>query len=411
MRFLLITVEYPPDKGGISTYIRNEVEEFRRAGEEVWVVAEPVNPDDFKKPSPYASAMLQKQQNAKIEELKKIEEDKYLKRTPFYYSWIRPRWLKLFFKVFSDVKKGDYDYLITHHVLPVGQVCYLMKKIKKIPYVLHIHGLDVMMGKQSRWKRWWMKRIIAEAEFVVANSKFAQSAFDGFPAKKTVIVYPCPNRNLMEVQVNPDMLANLRSQYVLGNRKVLLSVARLVERKGLQTIAEALPDIIGQDPDVVWCIVGVGDYSEELGKIIGKHSTQYATRFIGGQDWVSLAAWFSLCEVFAMPSIAIPLPKGGVDVEGWGIVFTEAAYFGKPTIAGRAGGSPEAIVDGQTGILVDGNSVDEVKAAIMKLMSDENLRKQYGEAGKKRIDTEFRWDVQMKKVIDEVRAHAATKKK
>lgn len=399
MRFLFLTVEYPPDKGGISTYIKNEVDQFRAAKNEVWIAALPISRKEFRPPSKYASQQFQEQQNSRIKELKEIEKDKQLRRVDFFFNLIRPRWLRLAWYLFHDLKKGDYDYFVVHHVLPVGQVAWLVGKIKNIPYVLHIHGLDVSMAKKSRWKRWWLRKIISEAKVVVANSNFARSTFDGYLARKVVVAYPCPNTNLIGKKVSQDTLYNMRKQYVLGKRKVLLSVARLVKRKGLQAVAEALPEILKADPGIVWCVVGEGEYADELIKIVAKHDLQFASRFVGPVDWDSLAAWFTIADLFVMPSITISLKGGGVDVEGWGIVYSEAALFGKAVIAGNAGGAPEAVLDGKTGVLVDGNKPDEVGGAIIKLMKDEKLRDTLGAAAKKRVETEFTWKEQMGKIL------------
>jgi len=371
MRLLVITLEYPPFKGGIANYIKNEVDQFRAAGEDVWVAAEPLG-----------------------EKEQEVEHDENLIRVPFFFKWIFPRWLRIFWYLWKDLKSGSYDYLVIHHVLPIGQVAWLIKKFKKIPYVLHIHGLDVSLAKRSWYKRRWLKKVIENAEFVVGNSKFASRTADGFPIKKLVIAYPGPNAKLRDTKVSEDTLNNMRQQYVLGNRKVLLSVARLVKRKGLQAVAEVLPEIIKEDPEIVWVVVGVGDYADELAKVIGKHDIQYATRFVGEIDDEALAAWFTLCDVFVMPSIQI-----GADVEGWGIVYLEAALFGKPVIAGNAGGAPEAVQDAVTGYVVDGNKPDEVKDVIMKLMKDENLRKKMGTAGKARVEKEFMWKEQIGKIL------------
>ena len=375
MRHLLLTVEYPPQKGGIATYIQNEVAEMRKAGEEVWVAAEPLGEDDV--------------------ETKENKSDPHLRRVPFFFRFIFPRWLRLAWYLFRDLKRGSYDYLIVHHVLPMGQVAWLIKKLRKIPYVVHVHGLDVSLAKQKRIKRWWARKVLGGAHLVVANSDFARKQTEGFPVRRVVVAYPCPNTNLIGAKVTDDQLYGIRNRLVLGNRKVLLSVARLVKRKGLQTIAEALPEVLKADPGIVWCVIGLGDYAGDLSKIINKYDLHYATRFVGKVADEDLAAWYTLCDVFAMPSIQI-----GPDVEGWGIVYLEAGLFAKPVIAGKVGGCPEAVIDGKTGLLVDGEKTEAVRDAILKLMKDEGLRKQLGEAAKKRTEKEFTWEAQVKKVLD-----------
>ncbi|MEK7481216.1 MAG: glycosyltransferase family 4 protein [Patescibacteria group bacterium] len=378
MRHLLLTVEYPPTKGGIATYITNEVHEFRKAGEEVWVAAEPLGEDDV--------------------ETEENKKDQQLRRVPFFFRYIFPRWMRLAWYLYRDLKPKSYDDIIVHHVLPMGQVAWVIKKLRKIPYVVHIHGLDVSLAKQKRVKRWWVRKILDGAQLVVANSDFARKQLEGFPVRRVIVAYPCPNANLIGVTVHEDTLYNMRNRYVLGNRKVLLSVARLVKRKGLQTVIEALPEILKADPGIVWCVIGLGDYAEELGKLINKYDLHYATRFLGKVKDDDLAAWFAMCDVFVMPSIQI-----GADVEGWGIVYLEAALFAKPVIAGKSGGCPEAVLDDKTGLLVDGEKPEEVRDAVLKLMKDEALRKRLGEAAKARVEKEFTWGAQMKRILDALR--------
>jgi phosphatidyl-myo-inositol dimannoside synthase len=176
-----------------------------------------------------------------------------------------------------------------------------------------------------------------------------------------------------------------------GARLRLLTLARLTPRKGHGQVLEALHLLEDRIPHLVYVIAGGGPLREELARRVQELGLQDKVRFTGEVSEEEKIALLRECDVFVMPNRDIPLPRGGVDTEGFGIVFLEAACCGKPVIGGRAGGVPEAVVPGETGLLVDPEKPREIAEAIHRLWSDPRFAGRLGRAGKDRVEREFDW--------------------
>jgi phosphatidylinositol alpha-1,6-mannosyltransferase len=182
---------------------------------------------------------------------------------------------------------------------------------------------------------------------------------------------------------------DLRQRYGLTDRRVIVCVSRLVPRKGQDTLLKAMPSILRAVPEVALLIVGDGPDRKRLESITDREGVRAAVRFTGPVPWSQLPAHYAAGELFAMPCRT---RRAGLDVEGLGIVYLEASAVGLPVIAGRSGGAPDAVRDGETGRVVDGTEVDAVAAAIISLLDDPARAKAMGDAGRAWVDLEWTWD-------------------
>jgi phosphatidyl-myo-inositol dimannoside synthase len=166
-------------------------------------------------------------------------------------------------------------------------------------------------------------------------------------------------------------------------------VARLTLRKGQDKIIRALPWVAREFPDVRFLVVGTGPDRERLEALA--HRKQVADRviFAGEVPPDVLPHYFRAGDVFAMPCRTRKL---GLEVEGFGLAFLEASAVGRPAVAGDSGGAPEAVVHGETGLVVDGGEVDEVAEAISELLSDAEKADKLGAAGADRVHRDFTWE-------------------
>jgi phosphatidylinositol alpha-1,6-mannosyltransferase len=155
---------------------------------------------------------------------------------------------------------------------------------------------------------------------------------------------------------------------------VLLTVGRIVQRKGFESVLEALKVIKDRNIDFEYRIVGGGPYKKEVLRIIDKLNLEGCVSLLGEVDETDSS--YQAADIFIMPSIELP-----GDVEGFGIVFLEAGLHGLPVIASRSGGIPDAVKDGETGLLVTPGDVNEIAGAILLLMEDSGLRMRMGQAG------------------------------
>lgn len=302
----------------------------------------------------------------------------------------RLAWLGTIPKAWKMAKRTDAELIAVSHLLPVGYVALILKWFLKTPYVVFVHGLDLKTLKRNPWKRYWGRFILRRAERVFANSSHTKALaveFVGSPDMVTVI-HPCPSGPSMR-EASPGKVVELRERYGLAGHKVLLTIGRLVERKGVDTVIMDL-DAIGKFcSDVKYLVVGDGPDRERLKRLAKEHGVEQRVVFAGAADAEELADHFGLGDVFIM----LARETEG-DVEGFGIVYLEAGYHRLPVVAGRSGGVPEAVVDGKTGVLVDPGGGDEVVGAVCSLMKDAGRAERLGAAARERVEREFTWSHQ-----------------
>jgi phosphatidylinositol alpha-1,6-mannosyltransferase len=184
--------------------------------------------------------------------------------------------------------------------------------------------------------------------------------------------------------------AEVRRRHGLSDRPVVVCVSRLVPRKGQDVLVAALPELRRRVPGTALLLVGGGPDVPRLRRLAAEHGVADDVVLTGSVPWEELPAHYDAGDVFAMPCRT---RRAGREVEGLGIVFLEASATGLPVVAGRSGGSPDAVRDGETGVLVDGRSVAEVTAAVADLLLDRERAAALGRAGRRWVEREWRWDV------------------
>ena len=184
--------------------------------------------------------------------------------------------------------------------------------------------------------------------------------------------------------------AEVRRRHGLADRPVVVCVSRLVPRKGQDVLVRALPELRRRVPGTVLLLVGGGPDLPRLRRLAAEHGVADDVVLTGSVPWPELPAHYDAGDVFAMPCRT---RRAGLEVEGLGIVFLEASATGLPVVAGRSGGSPDAVLDGRTGSVVDGRSVVEVTDAVAGLLADPDRARAMGRAGRAWVEREWRWDV------------------
>jgi len=286
---------------------------------------------------------------------------------------IWPKWLRLFFYVVKIIRKEKIDMLWAGEVLPTGTVIYCLAKWFKIPYVISCHGKDILQARKVGRKEKLARKIFSKAKYITVNSQYTAGLLKEIGVKDSVkVIYP-----------GVDLNRGRESKYDFSGKPVLLSLGRLVDRKGVDRVIEALPQVWQEVPDLIYVIAGSGPYEDKLKKKVGDDKRVVFLGEVVGDDKYGL---YDMCNVFIMPARV-----SKEDVEGFGIVYLEAAVAGKPAIAGKAGGAVEAVIDGETGILVNPESIDEIAKAVIQLFKDKGLREKLGKQAKERAMNEFNW--------------------
>lgn len=357
---LLVTLEYPPMVGGVAQYYSHIVQELPKG--DIHVLD---------------------------------NEEEYL----LSGQWLWPRWLKGLVNTYRAVRKYDIEHILVGQILPVGTMALILYKFFGIPYTVMTHGMDVTIpfgASGSVRKQNLVHKILHNADSVTTVSQYTKTQLLnlGVDEDKIHIVYPCPHMtdaSAADNQLDKDIVDTV---FHTKKRHIVLSVGRLVERKGHDMVIRAIAKLKDQFPQILYAIIGDGNYREELEFLVQGLEVENNVLFLGKLNDTQVKEWYTRCDMFAMPSRQL---ENG-DVEGFGIVFLEANSFGKPVIAGNSGGIPDAVVDGETGFLVDPLDAEMIADSIERLLLDKTLAQKMGEKGRERTHAEFRWDVQASKL-------------
>lgn len=185
----------------------------------------------------------------------------------------------------------------------------------------------------------------------------------------------------------PHDASALRRHLGFSDRRIVLTVGRLVHRKGVDTVLRALPAIAENCPDVAYVVVGTGPDQGRLERLAKRLGVANRVRFVGTVDHDRLPLYYSAADLFVMPAREDP-----PDVEGFGLVFLEANACGTPVIGARTGGIPDAIVDGETGLLVPANAPEALAEAATRILTTLGLADTLGRQGRHRAVNEASWD-------------------
>ncbi|MDP9801610.1 phosphatidylinositol alpha-1,6-mannosyltransferase [Arcanobacterium wilhelmae] len=181
----------------------------------------------------------------------------------------------------------------------------------------------------------------------------------------------------------------LRARYgITPGTSIVACISRLVERKGQDTLIDAWPRVTARFPGTKLVIVGKGPYGEKLRARAAASTASADIVFTGEVPFSELPAHYSMADIFAMPART---RGGGLDIEGLGIVYLEAYAAGRPVVAGDSGGAPEAVLDGETGIVTNGRSADAVAAAIEYLLEEPARAAAMGSRGREWVEQEWTW--------------------
>lgn len=307
----------------------------------------------------------------------------YLTRLPIF-----EKLLKIILPIFYAlpiIKRGKFKFIHCGHVLSTGISGIILKKLTGIPFIVYAHGSDVLEYQKWPLIKTLLCRILNGADYVITNSSFTHDCIKelGISAAKIIIVHP--RIDAAYFKQAPDT-TEILSKYNLTGKHLILSINRLVKRKGNDLVIKALSEIDKIFLNAIYVIVGDGPEKSKLKNLAGKIGLGNRVLFLTSLNETDIKALLHACDVFVMPSSYLTV-KG--DAEGFGIVFLEANAAGKPVIGGRSGGIPDAIADKITGLLIDPENRSELSQAIVKLLWDKELREKMGRAGQQRVFQRF----------------------
>ncbi|HSJ47608.1 MAG TPA: glycosyltransferase family 4 protein [Gammaproteobacteria bacterium] len=313
-------------------------------------------------------------------------------RLRLYHSrWLRPSSLPIYSKL---LLKGlwlglrhRFDAIHAGRVLPEGWVGVHLARLLRLPLVIYAHGEEITTWRRSPRRLKAMAYAYRRADRVIANSDFTRARLLELGVEPTRIHIIHPGVDLGRFHPGHET-ADLRQGLGLGAEpKLILSVGRLSRRKGFDQVIRALPALLRGGLDVHYVIIGIGEDRDYLCKLAMEQGVSERVHLLGHVEPGDLPRWYCAAALFAMPNREID-----GDTEGFGMVFVEAAACGTPSLAGQAGGTGAAVLDGETGLRVDGGDPQAVTRALARMLGDEDLRQHLAEAGRIRAERELAWE-------------------
>jgi phosphatidylinositol alpha-1,6-mannosyltransferase len=361
----MITELFLPTKGGTAVSFDDD---FRRlGGKEIHVVtADVAGAEDFDRSHPNTIHRIA------------------LKRVP----WLKPESLlmyaKLFMKAVTLAATRRFLAIFGGRVLPEGLVGWAIARLRGCPVLVYAHGEELTNWGRGR-KFALMCFVFRRADAVLANSDFTRDTLAGVlgvDPGRIAVVYPTVDENRFRPGLSGE---DLRAGLGLSEgQRLILSVGRLQRRKGFDSVIRSLPLLLQKGIDAHYTVLGIGDDAEYLRRLAAELGVSDRVHLLSHVSYDDLPRWYAACDLFAMPNRDID-----GDTEGFGLVFLEAASAGKPAVAGVAGGTGSAVVDGVTGLRVDGEKLEAITAALARLLLDSMEAQRMGLNGRRRVLDNF----------------------
>jgi phosphatidyl-myo-inositol dimannoside synthase len=269
-------------------------------------------------------------------------------------------------------------------LFPLSWLALRLMRRARLPVAFYIHGEEIASKPISMMEGWESKRALGMVAGAVVPSSFTKTelAARGVAAEQIRLI---PNGVDSDLFFPAEQDDELLAKHQVGGRKVLMTVARLAERKGIDKMIEAMPAILRKAPETVYLIVGSGPERSRLEALRDSLGLQRDVIFCGSPSYADVSAivrYYQSCDIFVMPNRTLPAGE----TEGFGLVFLEAGACGKPVVGGRAGGAIDAIEHGESGFLVDSQSASEIADATLRLLGDPALAARMGAAGRRRAE-------------------------
>ncbi len=311
--------------------------------------------------------------------------------------WLKPEslatYLKLLFKSLVITLLHRPSEIHAGRVLPEGLIGWLVARLTRRQITIYAHGEEI-----TGWMEPMKHRIkcfsYRHADHIIANSDFTYNELLKIGVDKNNITLISPGVDIDRFKPNLKTDDLLSSISLSNDSKLILSVGRLSRRKGFDQLLHAVAELKTQGIEVDYALIGIGEDDAYLKQIATDLNILSQIHFLGHVSPEDLPRWYNACTIFAMPNREI-----NGDTEGFGMVFIEAAACRKPVIAGVAGGTGSAVINGETGLRVDGESVTEITSAITQLLTDTDRYTQMSDRAYARATNEFSWDAVARKTL------------
>lgn len=372
-RTLLVTNDFPPRTGGIQTYLEGFVGELDPAKLVVYASTPPDGgAEEYDANVPYEVIRYRGTMMLPTRHVRKTMQ--------------------------SIIAEKDIENVWFGASTPLGIMAKAARKAGAKQTIATTHGHEIGWS-MIPGARQFLGKIFRDNDIVTYLTKATLERLQPLMGDTQTLRMP-GGINPEAFAFDKDFRFELRERYGIDqDAPVVICISRLVERKGQDLLINNWHRVADQFPDARLVIVGKGPYREKLDAMHESSPARDSIIFTGEVPYAELAGHYSLGDVYAMPCRT---RGGGLDIEGLGIVYLEAYAAGLPVVAGDSGGAPEAVISGETGIVVNGRSGNALVAALTYLLEDPERAKAMGARGKQWVDEAWRWGhliEQLKKVL------------
>jgi phosphatidylinositol alpha-1,6-mannosyltransferase len=355
MKHLFVTNDFPPKLGGIESYLTNLCKGFDPS--DVAVVAPARDGHEaVDEALPYDVVRL---------------SGSYLRATSTVEK-----------SLVETVRRLDVDVVHFLAALPLGRLGPRIRKATGVPYTVVAHGTgEILLPSRVPLARQALKKVLVEADVVFPVSEFTSAAVSKLTKTRATmsLLPPSVDVDRFSLEVSG---ADVRTAHGVGGRFLILFLGRLVKRKGADVLVRAVAALRG----AVLIIGGEGPERAGLVKLAKELGISDRVMLPGLLPEQRLPEYYAAADVFCMPCSD---RFGGLDTEGFGVVYLEAQASGIPCVAGRCGGSAEAVDDGVSGVVIDDPTPRKVAVALLELRKDPGVCAKLGGAGRSRVEREF----------------------
>jgi phosphatidyl-myo-inositol dimannoside synthase len=371
-RILLVTNDFPPRRGGIQAYLENLVGHLVQDGTHTLTVYAPKwkGSDDYDRAAAY-----------------EVVRHPGTLMLPVPPVASRRRTL---------IERHDAETVWFGAAAPLALMAPMARDAGAARVLASTHGHEVGWSMLPV-ARTALRRIGSGTDVVTYISRYTRGRFASAFGRDAALEHLPPGVDTDRFAPDEVARAELRARYGLGQRPVVVCVSRLVPRKGQDMLIRAMPAIRQRVPGAALVIVGGGPYRTSLRRLAHSFGVAEHVVFTGGVPGAELPAHHAMADVFAMPCRT---RGAGLDVEGLGIVYLEASATGVPVVAGRSGGAPETVRDGETGVVVDGWDVGAIAATVSDLLAEPARAARMGEAGRRWVVDNWQWRAKAKRLAE-----------
>lgn len=369
-KILFITNDFPPQSGGIQTFVEGLIRQLPK--DSVVVHA-----------SSYKDQAVQERYDENIFEQLGVVVVRDRRRILLPTLGLRNR-------VAGTIHAHAINTVVFGASVPLGLLAPSLRKngVRKI--VALTHGHEVWWAKLPLFRH-LLRRVARNVDHLTYLGAFTREALakaiDKRDHQKLTALPPgVDTSNFQPGQKS----AALQAKYGVTDKQVILCVGRLVQRKGQDILIKAMAQIHSRQPNAQLLIAGTGNYEKQLRALAARERVETRVSFLGRVTYEELPELFRLADIFASPTRD---RFRGLEVEGLGIVYLEASASGVPVIAGDSGGSPDAVQQGVTGVVVNGRNVEHVATALNTFLDSPLERQQMGASGRKWMETQWSWPV------------------